>query len=204
MLDEMDKLGASFHGDPSAALLEVLDPEQNSTFRDNYLAVPFDLSRVMFIGTANVLDQIPGPLRDRMEVIELPGYTEEEKVEIAKRYLVKRQLAATGLTAEQAEITEDAIRAIIRDYTREAGVRNLEREIGAIFHRVAMRVAEGSRAAHEDRGQGPARHPRRPPLRERGGDAHDRSGRGDRACLDADRRRHPVRRGGARARAAAG
>ena len=144
MLDEMDKLGASFHGDPSAALLEVLDPEQNSTFRDNYLAVPFDLSRVMFIGTANVLDQIPGPLRDRMEVIELPGYTEEEKVEIAKRYLVKRQLAATGLTAEQAEITEDAIRAIIRDYTREAGVRNLEREIGAIFHRVAMRVAEGA------------------------------------------------------------
>jgi len=144
MLDEMDKLGASFQGDPSAALLEVLDPEQNSTFRDNYLAVPFDLSRVMFIGTANVLDQIPGPLRDRMEVIELPGYTEEEKVEIAKRYLVKRQLAATGLTAEQAEITEDAIRAIIRDYTREAGVRNLEREIGAIFHRVAMRVAEGA------------------------------------------------------------
>ena len=144
MLDEMDKLGASFHGDPSAALLEVLDPEQNSTFRDNYLAVPFDLSRVMFIGTANVLDQIPGPLRDRMEVIELPGYTEEEKVEIAKRYLVKRQLAATGLTAEQVEITEDAIRAIIRDYTREAGVRNLEREIGAILHRVAMRVAEGA------------------------------------------------------------
>ncbi len=144
MLDEMDKLGASFQGDPSAALLEVLDPEQNSTFRDNYLAVPFDLSRVMFIGTANVLDQIPGPLRDRMEVIELPGYTEEEKVEIAKRYLVKRQLAATGLTAEQVEIAEDAIRAIIRDYTREAGVRNLEREIGAILHRVAMRVAEGA------------------------------------------------------------
>ena len=144
MLDEMDKLGASYHGDPSAALLEVLDPEQNSTFRDNYLAVPFDLSRVMFIGTANVLDQIPGPLRDRMEVIELPGYTEEEKVEIAKRYLVKRQLAATGLTPEQAEVTEDAIRAVIRDYTREAGVRNLERELGAIFHRVAMRVAEGA------------------------------------------------------------
>ncbi|MGE5260128.1 MAG: endopeptidase La, partial [Actinomycetota bacterium] len=144
MLDEMDKLGAGFHGDPSAALLEVLDPEQNSTFRDNYLAVPFDLSRVMFIGTANVLDQIPGPLRDRMEVIELPGYTEEEKVEIAKRYLVKRQLAATGLTAAQVEITDEAIRAIITDYTREAGVRNLEREIGAIMHNVAMRVAEGA------------------------------------------------------------
>jgi ATP-dependent Lon protease len=144
MLDEMDKLGQSFHGDPSAALLEVLDPEQNSTFRDNYLAVPFDLSRVMFIGTANVLDQIPGPLRDRMEVIELPGYTEDEKVEIAKRYLLPRQLAAAGLTPEQAEIEEDAIRAIIRDYTREAGVRNLERELGAIFHRVAMNIAEGN------------------------------------------------------------
>jgi len=144
MLDEMDKLGASFQGDPSAALLEVLDPEQNSTFRDNYLGIPFDLSRVMFIGTANVLDQIPGPLRDRMEVIELPGYTEDEKVEIAKRYLVKRQLAATGLTPEQCEIAEDAIRAIIRDYTREAGVRNLERELGAILHRVAMGIAEGN------------------------------------------------------------
>jgi ATP-dependent Lon protease len=143
MLDEMDKLGQSFQGDPSAALLEVLDPAQNSTFRDNYLGVPFDLSRVMFIGTANVLDQIPGPLRDRMEVIEIPGYTEEEKVEIAKRYLLKRQLEDTGLTPEQCDITEDAIRAVIVDYTREAGVRNLEREIGAICHHVAMRVAEG-------------------------------------------------------------
>jgi ATP-dependent Lon protease len=143
MLDEMDKLSASFQGDPSAALLEVLDPAQNSTFRDNYLGVPFDLSKVMFIGTANVLDQIPGPLRDRMEVIEIPGYTEEEKVEIAKRYLVKRQLEDTGLTPEQCEITEDAIRAVITGYTREAGVRNLEREIGAICHHVAMKVAEG-------------------------------------------------------------
>ena len=147
MLDEMDKLGQGFHGDPSAALLEVLDPEQNATFRDNYLAVPFDLSRVMFIGTANVLDAIPGPLRDRMEVIELPGYTEDEKVEIAKRYLVKRRLEATGLTPEQAAITDDAIRAIIRDYTREAGVRNLERDLGAIFQRVAMNVAEGKVAS---------------------------------------------------------
>jgi ATP-dependent Lon protease len=143
MLDEMDKLGQGFHGDPSAALLEVLDPEQNSTFRDNYLAVPFDLSRVMFVGTANVIDTIPGPLRDRMEIIELPGYTEEEKVEIAKRYLVKRRLEATGLSPESCEITEEAIRAIIRDYTREAGVRNLEREIGAICQHVAMQVAEG-------------------------------------------------------------
>jgi ATP-dependent Lon protease len=147
MLDEMDKLGAGVHGDPSSALLEVLDPEQNSTFRDNYLGVPFDLSRVMFIGTANVLDRIPGPLRDRMEVIELPGYTEEEKMEIARRYLVARQLEATGLTAAQVELTDDALRTVIADYTREAGVRNLEREIGNLFRRAAMQVAEGA-AAH--------------------------------------------------------
>lgn len=143
MLDEMDKLSASFHGDPSSALLEVLDPEQNNTFRDNYLAVPLDLSRVMFIGTANVLDSIPGPLRDRMEVIELPGYTEDEKVEIARRYLVKRQLDANGLTVEQCEISGDTIRVVVRDYTREAGCRNLERELGAVCRQVAMRVAEG-------------------------------------------------------------
>jgi ATP-dependent Lon protease len=144
MLDEMDKLGAGFHGDPSAALLEVLDPEQNNTFRDAYLGVPFDLSKVMFIGTANMMDTIPAPLRDRMEVIELPSYTEEEKVEIARRYLVKRQLEANGVRAEQAEISEVAIRAIIREYTREAGVRNLERNIGAVFRHVAMRIAEGT------------------------------------------------------------
>jgi len=146
MLDEMDKLGASIQGDPSAALLEVLDPAQNGTFRDNYLGIPFDLSGVMFIGTANVLDPIPGPLRDRMEVIEIPGYTEEEKVEIAKRYLLKRQLEDTGLTSEQCDVTDDAIHALISDYTREAGVRNLEREISAICHHVAMRVAEGEDA----------------------------------------------------------
>ena len=144
MLDEMDKLGQGFHGDPSAALLEVLDPEQNGTFRDNYLGVPFDLSKVMFIATANVLENIPGPLRDRMEVIDLPGYTEEEKVEIAKRYLVRRQLTANGLTPEQAAITDDAIREIIRYYTREAGNRNLERLIGGVFRNVAMRIAEGT------------------------------------------------------------
>src|SRR5204862_7760582 len=133
MLDEMDKLGqGGFQGDPASALLEVLDPEQNSTFRDNYLGVPFDLSKVMFIGTANMLDTIPGPLRDRMEVIELPGYTEAEKAEIAKRYLIKRQQEANGLTAGQAELTDPALRAIIGDYTREAGVRNLERSIGSV------------------------------------------------------------------------
>jgi ATP-dependent Lon protease len=144
MLDEMDKLGAGFQGDPSSALLEVLDPEQNNTFRDNYLAVPFDLSQVMFIGTANVLDAIPGPLRDRMEVIELPSYIEDEKVEIARRYLVRRQLEANGLKPEQADITEEALRALVRDYTREAGVRNLERQIGGVLRNVAVRIAEGS------------------------------------------------------------
>jgi ATP-dependent Lon protease len=144
MLDEVDKLGHGIQGDPSSALLEVLDPEQNSTFRDNYLGVPFDLSRVMFITTANILDTIPGPLRDRMEVIDLPGYVEDEKLEIARRYLVDRQLKANGLTAEQAEITDEALRAIIRDYTREAGVRNLEREIGSVLRSIAMRVAEGT------------------------------------------------------------
>lgn len=143
MLDEMDKLGSGFQGDPSAALLEVLDPEQNATFRDNYLAVPFDLSHVMFIGTANQIDTIPDPLRDRMEIIHLPGYTEEEKLQIAQRYLVARQREACGLTPEQCEITQDALLTIIRDYTREAGVRNLEREIGAVFRYCAMQIAEG-------------------------------------------------------------
>jgi ATP-dependent Lon protease len=144
MLDEIDKLGhGGFHGDPASALLEVLDPEQNSTFRDNYLAVPFDLSGVMFICTANVLDTIPGPLRDRMEVIQLPGYTAGEKLQIARRYLVARQLAAAGLTATQCEIGDDALSTIIDDYTREAGVRNLEREIGNACRYVAVRIAEG-------------------------------------------------------------
>ncbi|MBV9964190.1 MAG: endopeptidase La, partial [Alphaproteobacteria bacterium] len=144
MLDEIDKLGRGIQGDPASALLEVLDPEQNSTFRDNYLGVPFDLSRVMFICTANVIDNIPGPLRDRMEIIDLPGYTEDEKFEIAKRYLVKRQLTANGLTPEQAEFTDETLHAIIRDYTREAGVRQLEREIGTALRNVAMKIAEGS------------------------------------------------------------
>ena len=144
MLDEIDKMGRGIQGDPSAAMLEVLDPEQNFSFRDNYLGVPFDLSRVTFITTANLLDTIPGPLRDRMEIITLSGYTEDEKLQIAKRYLVRRQLEANGLTAEQASIDDDAIRAVIRDHTREAGVRNLEREIGKAFRHVAVRVADGS------------------------------------------------------------
>jgi ATP-dependent Lon protease len=144
MLDEIDKMGRGIQGDPSAAMLEVLDPEQNATFRDNYLGMPFDLSRVVFVATANMLDTVPGPLLDRMEIISLAGYTEEEKLEIAQRYLVRRQLEANGLKAEQAEIDPDALRLIIKGYTREAGVRNLEREIGKAFRNVAVQVAEGS------------------------------------------------------------
>lgn len=143
MLDEIDKLGSGSHGDPSAALLEVLDPEQNCNFQDNYLSVPYDLSQVLFIATANVLDPIPGPLRDRMEVLQLAGYTQEEKREIARKYLVARQISESGLKQTQIEIDDDALAAIIRDYTREAGVRNLERQIGTICRRVAVRIAEG-------------------------------------------------------------
>ena len=144
MLDEIDKLGAGIHGDPSAAMLEVLDPEQNNTFRDNYLGVPFDLSRVVFIATANMLDTIPGPLRDRMEIISLAGYTEQEKLQIASRYLVERQMEANGVKEGQVEISEPALREIIHAYTREAGVRNLEREIGKVLRNAAVRLAEGS------------------------------------------------------------
>jgi ATP-dependent Lon protease len=143
MLDEIDKLGAGIQGDPGAALLEVLDPEQNNTFRDNYLAVPFDLSRVAFITTANMLDTIPGPLRDRMEIISLAGYTAHEKLEIAHRYLVRRQMEANGLKPGQAELADEAIRDIIQNYTREAGVRNLERLIGQALRNAAVRIAEG-------------------------------------------------------------
>ncbi|MCK1466239.1 MULTISPECIES: endopeptidase La [unclassified Bradyrhizobium] len=146
MLDEIDKMGRGVQGDPSAAMLEVLDPEQNGTFRDNYLGVPFDLSRVVFIATANMLDQIPGPLLDRMELISLAGYTEDEKLEIAKRYLVRRQLEANGLTPEQAEIEPEALKLVVKGYTREAGVRNLEREIGKLFRHAAVQVAEGTAA----------------------------------------------------------
>ena len=144
MLDEVDKLSASFHGDPSAALLEVLDPAQNSTFQDHYLGVPFDLSQVLFIATANVLDTIPPPLRDRMEILEITGYIEEDKLAIANNYLVPRQTTENGLTPDQITFTDDAIREIIRAYTREAGVRQLERELGTVCRSVATRVAEGS------------------------------------------------------------
>ena len=144
MLDEIDKMGRGVQGDPSAAMLEVLDPEQNGTFRDNYLGVPFDLSRVVFIATANMLDTIPGPLRDRMEVISLAGYTLEEKFEIARRYLVPRQRIANGLESDQVTIDDAALRTIVAGYTREAGVRGLEREIGRALRHAAVRIAEGS------------------------------------------------------------
>jgi ATP-dependent Lon protease len=143
MLDEVDKLGRDFRGDPAAALLEILDPEQNRSFRDNYLDLPFDLSKVFFITTANTLDTIPTPLRDRMEILRLPGYSEEEKVEIAKRYLIPRQLKETGITAEQCHLTDAALQRLISRYTREAGVRQLERTIGRLARKTALHVAEG-------------------------------------------------------------
>jgi ATP-dependent Lon protease len=141
MLDEIDKVGSDFRGDPSSALLEVLDPEQNFSFSDHYLDVPFDLSRVMFITTANMLDTIPPPLRDRMEVLQLVGYTEDEKIKIARRYLIPRQRKAHGLSADQINITAGAIKTVINGYTREAGLRNLEREIASLCRGVAAKIA---------------------------------------------------------------
>ena len=143
MLDEIDKLGADYRGDPAAALLEILDPEQNNTFTDHYLDLPFDLSKVFFIGTANQLGPIPPPLRDRMEVIQLAGYSDREKLQIAKQYLAPRQIRENGLTAEHIEITDDAIKLIAARYTREAGVRQLERNLGRVARKVALKIAQG-------------------------------------------------------------
>jgi ATP-dependent Lon protease len=150
VLDEIDKVGADGRGDPSSALLEVLDPEQNSEFSDHYLEVPFDLSQVLFIATANVMDTVPPALHDRMEVIELPGYTLEEKIEIARGYLIPRQIERNGIGEVGFELTEAGLRKIIESYTREAGVRNLEREIGAVCRKVARRVAEAEPGATHD------------------------------------------------------
>jgi ATP-dependent Lon protease len=143
MLDEVDKLGHDFRGDPSSALLEVLDPEQNHTFADHYLEIPYDLSKVVFVATANVGDTIPAPLRDRMEIIEIPGYTRAEKLSIARRHLVPKQLREHGMTAEQIDVTDEALETVIDRYTREAGVRSLERQIAAIVRAVVVQVAEG-------------------------------------------------------------
>ena len=196
MLDEIDKLGMDFRGDPASALLEVLDPEQNSAFRDHYLDVAFDLSKVLFITTANVLDTVPAPLRDRMEIIEIAGYTEEEKVQIARRHLVPKQTGEHGLEPDQIRWSDDALRLLVRSYTREAGLRNLEREIATITRKVAKRRVEGN-----DR---PRRRPARPRrgaarrARVRAGGArraHHRARRRGGARVDARRRRHPLRRG---------
>ena len=178
MIDEIDKMGSDFRGDPSSAMLEVLDPAQNSSFRDHYLDLGFDLSKVLFIATANTLDTIPGPLRDRMEVIQLSGYTLEEKVHIAKRYLVPRQIAENGLTRGQIAFADPALRAIAEEYTREAGVRNLEREIGTVCRKIAREVAESKGRSKKE---GAKRRPSRqsvPASYSGGGATSRRSGAG--------------------------
>ena len=203
MIDEIDKMGADWRGDPSSAMLEVLDPEQNITFRDHYMDLPFDLCRVLFITTANMLDTIPGPLRDRMEIIDLAGYTIEEKLHIARKYLVPRQLEANGLKPGQVTFQDDALVEIIASYTREAGVRNLEREIGTICRKLAREVAEASNGSrkrftvnvkrvHDLLGTAA--------RVQRGQAAHQRPRRGHRPGLDAGGRRHPLHRGDGHAR----
>ena len=198
MIDEIDKMGADYRGDPASAMLEVLDPEQNATFRDHYLDVPFDLSDVMFITTGNTLDTIPGPLRDRMELIQLAGYTEEEKLEIAKRYLVPRQIERNGLKKSWISFSDAALRTVIRDYTREAGVRNLEREIGTLCRKVARQAAESSNgqpAADLDLRAARARAAGPRALHLGVQAPHPRAGRGHRARVDARRRRRALHRG---------
>ena len=172
LIDEIDKMGADWRGDPASAMLEVLDPEQNSTFRDHYLDLPFDLSKVLFICTANQLETIPGPLLDRMDVIQLSGYTEDEKVEIAKRYLLPKQLEANGLKPKQAKLPVDSIRLVIREYTREAGLRNLERRIGDLMRKAATKIARGEAEHVAIDEAGRPRFARSAPLRRRRAQAH--------------------------------
>ena len=207
MIDEIDKMGADFRGDPASAMLEVLDPSQNDSFRDHYLDLDFDLSEVIFIATANVLDPIPPPLRDRMEVIHLSGYTVDEKLHIAKRYLVPRQLRENGLKASQATFSDAALRAIIEEYTREAGVRNLERQIGTVCRKLAYEIAEGGTKAGRRQtisAQAGARAARPPAGLLRGAPADPSPRRRHRPRLDPGRRRGPLHRGDSRCPARAG
>ena len=194
ILDEVDKLGTDFRGDPASALLEVLDPEQNNAFVDHYLDVPFDLSKVLFLTTANVLDPIPPALRDRMEVLELPGYTEEEKLQIAERHLVPKQISENGLGNIKIEFTKDAVSEIIRSYTREAGLRNLEREIGRVCRKIARALTEGETAPERITPDDAASLPRPAQILLGGGRAHPGTGRRHGSRVDAQRRRHPVHR----------
>ena len=194
MIDEIDKVGSDYRGDPQSALLEVLDPSQNFSFRDHYLDLPLDLSQVLFVCTANQLETISPPLRDRMEIITLSGYTEFEKLQIAKRYLIKKQREANGLRDSQVQISDAAVRTVINDYTREAGVRNLEREIGTVFRKVARKIAEAPRFKARIKPENVSDYLQKPryfnEVKKRMG--HDR--RVDRACLDAGRRGHHVHR----------
>ena len=196
LLDEVDKLGSDYRGDPSAALLEVLDPAQNHTFRDHYLEVDLDLSDVLFIATANVLDTVPGPLLDRLEIIRLDGYTEDEKVTIARDHLLQRQVTGNGLHADEVDVTDDALRAVVSGYTREAGVRELERQLGKALRKVAVRIAGGAEAPVDRRRRRPGR-PARPPAVPRRGPRRPRVGarRGHRPGRHRGGRRRAVRRG---------
>ena len=200
LLDELDKLGVSFQGDPAAALLEVLDPAQNDSFTDHYIGVPFDLSEVLFVATSNFVQAIPAPLLDRLETVSFAGYTEREKLEIAKRYLVPRQVRENGLTAEQLTLPDEALSELITSYTREAGVRQLEREIGKLGRKVARQIAAGEVERVVVEAQTRAR-----PDRTAQGAPRAHGARGpDRRChrhvLHAGRRRHHVRRGQRHAR----
>ena len=196
LIDEIDKMGNDFRGDPSSAMLEVLDPEQHSSFRDHYLDLPFDLSKMLFICTANTTDTIPSPLLDRMDVIQLSGYTEDEKFGIARKYLIPKQLRAHGLTTRRVAIHDKALRLVIREYTREAGVRNLERQIAALLRKAATQIARGAAEKLKVDESARARVARAAAVSQRGPQAHIRARRGDRARVDARRRRDPLHRGG--------